>query len=388
MNVLMISQDATCLAKEGTVRSDTLLRHREIATRLSHFHVVVFSVGRAMHARLHPTDALTLHPTQSLNKLTRALDAFRIAARVCRRHRIDLVTTQDAFFTGAVGWAISRIYRIAFEVQVHADCLGNRYWIRERVLNRVLNVTGRWIVKRADNVRVVSESEREKMMRLGIRNDFIWNIPGGEGINLEKFSSADGSDIRRKLFPPRCERMVLFVGRVTKQKRIPDLLLAARRVVRTIPKVCFVIVGEGNELAAAERLAAKLGLGDRAVFTGNVPYDEIPAYFAAADVFALSSGYEGTARVLMESVAAGLPIVTTKVSGVAELVADGENGFVVPVGSPRDLAKRLTEVVTDIERFREGAKRRKGVLTLFDRSRNLPRLIQMWSEVARRERRA
>ncbi|MDP2897928.1 MAG: glycosyltransferase family 4 protein [bacterium] len=383
MNVLMISQDATCLAKEGTVRSDTLLRHREIANRLSHFHVVVFSVGRVKHTRLHPTDTLTLHPTQSLNKLTRAPDAFRVAARVCRRHRVELVTTQDAFFTGVVGWAISRLHRIPFEVQVHADCIGNRYWINERLLNRVLNVTGRWIVKRADNVRVVSESEREKMLRLGIPGGRIWNIPGGEGINIEKFSFGDGSGVRRRLLPEGCDRMVLFVGRVTKQKRIPDLLLAAKSVVRTLRNVCFVIVGEGKELPRVRELAAKLALGDRVIFTGNVPYAEMPGYFAAADVFVLSSGYEGTARVLMESVAAGLPIVTTKVCGVSELVADGENGFVVPVGCPSVMGKKLVEVLSDVERFRQGAERQKVALTLFDRSKNFPRLMQMWSQVAR-----
>lgn len=384
MNVLMISQDATCLAREGTVRSDTLLRHREIANKLSHFHVVVFSVRRLSDARFHPTDRLTLHPTQSLNKLTRVLDAFWVAARVCRRHRVELVTTQDAFFTGVVGWAISRLHRIPFEVQVHADCIGNRYWINERLLNRVLNVTGRWILKRADNVRVVSESEREKMLRLGIPGDRIWNIPGGEGINIEKFFFADGSGIRRRLLPEGCDRMVLFVGRVTKQKRIPDLLLAAKSVARTLRNVCFVIVGEGKELPRVRELAAKLALGDRVIFTGNVPYDEMPGYFAAADVFVLSSGYEGTARVLMESVAAGLPIVTTKVSGVSELVADGENGFIVRVGCPSIMAKRLIEVLSDVERFCQGAERRKSALKLFDRRRNFPRLVEMWSQLARK----
>lgn len=384
MNVLMISLDTTFLAEPGKARSDTLSRHKEIAELLSRLHVIVFSVGKAHAPSLRPSHKLTLYPSQSVNKAMRVLDALRIGVRICRRNRIDVITTQDAFFTGMVGLALWRLFRIPLNVQVHADCLGNPFWIRERSLNRFLNVSGGYILRRANNVRVVSASEKKKMMRLDIPSDRIWNIPGGGGIDIEKFFSADGSSIRKKLLPEGCERIVLFAGRVTEQKRIPDLLLAAKKVVQTLPNVCFVIAGEGRDLPAATRLAAKLALGDRVIFAGNVPYDQMPAYFAAADAFALPSGYEGTARVLMESVAAGLPIVTTKVSGVSELVSNGENGFVVSVGRPSAMAKRLIEVLSGIERFRQGAERQKVALKLFDRRRNFPRLVEMWSQVARK----
>lgn len=384
MNVLMISQDATVFAKQDSVRSDTLLRHKELATMLSHFHVVVFSVGRVQHARLHPTDKLSLYPTQSLNKLTRFLDGFRIAARVCREHRIDVITTQDPFFTGMVGYAIRRRYGVPLNVQVHADFFGNRYWIGERLLNRFLSVIGKAILRRADNVRVVSQGDKDRIVRrLGISAKRVWPVLGGGGINVEKFSSGDGVSIRTKLLPAGCNQMVLFAGRMVKQKRLSDLLHAAARVLREAAGVCFVLVGEGKELSHAKVVCSKLGLKDKVMFPGNVPYDEMPAYFAAADVFLLSSGYEATPRVLMESVAAGLPIVAADVSGASDLVAEGQNGHIVPVRRPEELAKRLLQVLKNLEHYREGAARQKALLNVLDRRRNLPRLVDVYSQIAR-----
>ncbi len=385
MNVLMVSLDTTFLSKEGTARGDTLSRHVELSERLSHLHVVVFSVGRARGAVLHPTPKLTLYPTQSQNKAMRVFDAFRIAARLCRRHPIDVVTTQDPFFTGMVGWAASRLYRIPLNVQVHADCIENSYWIRERLLNRMLNLIGKSLLRKADNVRVVSASEKEKMVRRGIPSACLWNIP--EGIaNLEKFSSADGSRIRKEYSRPSCGRVVLFVGRLTKQKRLQDLLNAAKIVLSQMPGVVFVVAGDGPELPSAKALSSRLSLDKNAIFPGNIPYNEMPAYFAAADVLALPSAYEGTARVLMESVAAGLPIVTTRVSGVSDLVVDGENGHIVSVGRPREMADRLLRVLKDPDRYRTGAVRRTTALGPYDRKRNLPLLLEMWSQIARKIR--
>jgi glycosyltransferase involved in cell wall biosynthesis len=384
MNVLMISLDTTFLAQEGTARSDTLSRHIEIANMLSHLHVIVFSVGRAREPVLRPTEKLSLYPTGSANKLMRVFDGFRIAARICRQHRVDVTTTQDPFFTGMVGYAIRRLYGVPLNVQVHADFFGNRYWISERLLNRLLSVTGRAILRRADNVRVVSQLDKDRIVRrLGIPAERVWPVLGGGGINVEKFSMADGLGIRSKRLPAGCNQMVLFAGRMVKQKRLPDLLHAAARVRRELPGVCFVLVGEGKELPCAKTLCSRLGLDEKVVFTGNVPYDEMPAYFAAADVFLLSSGYEATPRVLMESVAAGLPIVAADVSGASDLVAEGQNGHIVPVGRPGELAKRLIEVLKNVEQYREGAARQKAVLELFNRRRNLPRLLDIYSQIAK-----
>jgi phosphatidylinositol alpha-1,6-mannosyltransferase len=223
------------------------------------------------------------------------------------------------------------------------------------------------------------------MVRLGISAERVWNIPEG-GIDTEIFSSGSGSHIRKRYLVGDRDRMVFFAGRITKQKRIGDLLYAAKEVLKTLPGAAFLVAGEGNELPAAKALRSRLRLDDRVIFLGNVPYDEMPDYLSAGDVFALPSAYEGTARVLMESVAAGLPIVTTKVSGVSDFVVEGENGHIVSIGHPRELAERLVQVLVNIEHYRRGAARRKSALGLYDRQKNLPRVIEVWEQIARRNR--
>jgi len=391
MNVLMFSLDTTFLTKEGTARGDTLSRHIEVAKLLSRLHVVVFSVGKASRRILRPTDRLTIYPTQSLNKAMRVVDAFRIAVGICRRNRIDVLTTQDPFFTGMVGLAIRAFFskrsprrgRIPLNVQVHADFFGNPYWLKERLLNRFLSVTGKMIIRRADNVRVVSSSLKQKIIAMGVPESRVWNVPCGGGINVEKFSSADGASVRARHLPGGCDRMVFFAGRLTKQKRVPDLLRAATKVVGEVPGVAFVIAGEGAELPAVKALSSRFGLDKKVVFVGNIPYDHMPRYFAAADVFVLPSGYEATPRVVVESVAAGLPIVTTRVSGISKLVVEGENGHIVPVGRPGELAEKLIEVLRNIERYRQGAARQKSVLEMYDRRINLSREAEVFSQIAR-----
>ena len=97
---------------------------------------------------------------------------------------------------------------------------------------------------------------------------------------------------------------MLFVGRLDKQKDLPTLLRGAALVRRERPDVRFALAGGGPERRAAERLAADLELGDGLLLLGPIPHEQVPALYAASDVVALPSRYEGNARVLAEAAAA------------------------------------------------------------------------------------
>jgi glycosyltransferase involved in cell wall biosynthesis len=134
-----------------------------------------------------------------------------------------------------------------------------------------------------------------------------------------------------------------------------------------------------------EALAARLGLNEHVQFLGDVDRNDIPGFFAAADVLAVSSVYEGTSLVTVEAAAAGKPVVTTDVAGAADTVIDGETGFVVPLTDPAALAAALLRVLADPGRAAEmGAAAREHAQARFGLTPAINRVIEMWRATAAR----
>lgn len=135
---------------------------------------------------------------------------------------------------------------------------------------------------------------------------------------------------------------LLFVGRLSRQKRIDDLLRALNvlkgRKINTWQ--CF-LVGSGPERQRLERLRRELGLEKEVYFMGWIDREDIFRYYAESDIFVLPSGCEGMSVALLEAMASSLPIVATKISGNNELVVNGENGLLFAVGDVEHLADDL-----------------------------------------------
>jgi glycosyltransferase involved in cell wall biosynthesis len=139
------------------------------------------------------------------------------------------------------------------------------------------------------------------------------------------------------------------VGRLAPQKALDRLLAAVARVRESDEGVKLVVVGDGQLRDDLERFADVLGLGDAVVWCGERQPEEIlPAF----DIFALPSIYESFPYVVLEAMAAGLPIVASDVGGVATLVEDGKNGFLVSPSAVAPLAHALNVLVSG-EQIRE-----------------------------------
>src|SRR4051794_15156164 len=150
------------------------------------------------------------------------------------------------------------------------------------------------------------------------------------GIDTARFRPPpgfDGAALRREITGGDY-RLVVNVARLTPQKAQRHLVEAAARVVEGRPDVRFAVVGDGPLRGEVEALAAERGLGDRFIVTGI--RTDIPQVLAASDLFVLSSDWEGMPLSLLEAMAAGCPVVTTHVGGVAEVLKDGVTGLLVP----------------------------------------------------------
>ncbi|MEZ6191211.1 MAG: glycosyltransferase [Phycisphaerales bacterium] len=143
---------------------------------------------------------------------------------------------------------------------------------------------------------------------------------------------------------------LLTVGRMASVKGMPVLLDAIKQLQASHPDIKLTVVGDGPERKDFERRAGELGIADRVEFVGYQSQSQVRERLSATDVFVLPSFAEGVPVVLMEAMAAGVPVVTTRIAGVAELVDDGTSGRLVPPGDKNSLADAINDLLNDSDR--------------------------------------
>jgi glycosyltransferase involved in cell wall biosynthesis len=160
---------------------------------------------------------------------------------------------------------------------------------------------------------------------------------------------------------------ILYVGRLVPFKGQGLLLQALAELRKTSTEPTLTLIGDGPSREELERKASRLGLDGAVKFAGAVGQDEIRSYFAAADAFCLPSFAEGVPVVLMEAMAMELPVVTTRVMGISELVEDGVDGILIRPGRLDALTSSLAGLAAD-PRLREelGRRAREKVRAEFD----------------------
>ena len=162
-------------------------------------------------------------------------------------------------------------------------------------------------------------------------------------VDAELFARATPADLTQFGISPG-SRVLISIGRIERQKGF-DVLLDAVASRNPFPDdVCFLIVGDGPELDIIREQAERNGLTNRVRFPGR--RDDVPNLLAASTAFVLSSRWEGMPNVVLEAMAAGLPVITTQVEGVSELIQDGVNGLTVAPEEPGELANAILRILS------------------------------------------
>ncbi len=165
------------------------------------------------------------------------------------------------------------------------------------------------------------------------------------GVPLERFQAAapDPDGLRREMGCPPGAPLVGSVGRLARIKRYQDLILAMAHLGG--PEVVCLLVGDGPEAAALAAAARLAGVSEQVRFLGW--REDIPRILAALSVFVLPSANEGMGRVLVEAMAAGVPVVATRVGGIPSVVADGECGLLVEPGDVAGLSGAIGKLLAE-----------------------------------------
>lgn len=199
------------------------------------------------------------------------------------------------------------------------------------------------------------------------------------GIDATLYQEEKGAraEIRRRFGLRADTTLITAIANLIPYKGHADLLCAAALLRQQVPAARFLLVGrdEGIE-ASLRKLAAELGLGETVIFAG--PRTDIPRILAATDIMVLPSHEEGFSNVILEGMAAGLPLVVTKVGGNPEAVIDGETGLLVPPHNPEELAKAMLKLLSEPAYAQKlGEAARKRVEACF----SLTRMIREYEEM-------
>lgn len=294
--------------------------------------VAVLTNGADRHPFLAPLEQAGVE-TIPLRVPPRAYGRERTEiAELCRRLRPDVMHTHG-YHVDVVDAGAARRAGVPTVTTVHGFTGGDwKNWIYERLQRRAF--------RRFDAVVAVSRPLARDLERTGVPAARVHIVPNAWPANDPP--PLPREQARAQLAVPDGRFHLGWVGRLTPEKGA-DVLLAALARLTDLPVVASV-VGDGRGRPALEQLAARLGLGDRVRWLGNVV--EAARLFAAFDVFALSSRTEGTPIVLFEAMAACTPIVASAVGGVPDVVSPAE-ALLVTADDPAALAQAIRSVHAD-----------------------------------------
>ncbi len=336
----MISTDRKLFEKG----SDVAIRMAEYGELFDELHVVVFSLKTHRLKEMRLSDKVLLYPTNALTKFDYVLNAYIIAKDIVKQNADGwVISTQDPFETGLVGYLMKKRMNIPFNIQMHGD-FWSPYFKEESFLNRIRLKIGRITIPQADCIRVVSMRIKKSVKKYFNPNVPVVILPIAEFNDIQNRKIA--FDLHKKY--SQFDFIALMTSRLEQVKNIEMALAAFKKIVERHPGAGLLILGEGSRRSSLESLVAKLNLTKHVIFLGW--QRDIVSYMKSANVFLNTSNHEGYCLTLIEAAQAKCPIITTDVGVIGEVLHE-KNTLVCPVGDARCIESRLSIAIENKDKI-------------------------------------
>jgi glycosyltransferase involved in cell wall biosynthesis len=274
-----------------------------------------------------------------------AASAVWTVRRLLGTGEFDLVHVHWVVPNGPIGAVAATRQRVPLVTSLH----GSDVAVSER--SRALARATRWSFGRSAATTAPSDNLLERARRLGAAG-LLERVPYGADVSAFEVAAEAAAEVRRHLGYGNEHVIVAGIGRMIPVKGFEYLVEAHSVAVAVVPELRLVLVGDGAERRELEKRVRALGVSETVVLRGAAPPAAIPGYLAAADIVSVPSvhhgGYvDGLPNVALEAMAAGRPVVGSRVGGIPELVRDGENGLLVPEKDAAALAAALVTLARD-----------------------------------------
>lgn len=340
MNILFISNDPSIFIEGSAARTRMRAYAKEVAVLGGMMHVL----SRSAKKIELQDGALMLHGVSG-NKLLALMSMPGIARRLIRTQNIAVVSAQDPFEYGRVAAKAVQGTAAKLHIQIHTDFLSPWFTrsgmargprVPMPLLNKARIKIADRVLPKAAGIRVVSERiKRSLVTRYGAGMESVSVIP----IAVDPVLPAPVP-----LPEPHRPFMLLTASRLEPEKRIEDILQAISMLKEAYPALGLMIAGEGRERAHLTHLVQKLGLSDRVWFLGT--RTDVRGLMQSAQAYIQASAYEGYGITLIEAALTRLPIITTDVGIVGEVLGS-EDVLVTPPGDPTQLMHHIRRCIED-----------------------------------------
>ncbi len=265
------------------------------------------------------------------------LAAVRQLKKLLKEERIDIIHSHGMK---------ARLYGLLAAPGIPVRTITTHHnWIRSSLIETCFELLDAFYIRFYPKIVAVSPEVQQHMQRYLIPKKNTQVIING--VNMLEFrkNHTDRVRIRDEFSIAPETPLIGAIGRISPEKGQKFFIEATAQVLKSYPKACFVLVGDGGQSEEMRAYAEALGIARNVIFTGF--RTDIAGWYSALDIFVLPSLLEGTPMALLEAMSTGVPVVATDVGGVGHIVQDEKNGLLVPSANADKLATGIKRLLTD-----------------------------------------
>ncbi len=267
----------------------------------------------------------------------------------------DIVHLHTPFTMGLSGLAMAKLNKVPAVATFHTFFTrrsvlkeyGTSSKIGQKLIAKYSWPYARFFFNKCDKIIAPSQFTKKVLKRHGIPNTVT--VPNS--VDIKRFKPKnDTSRLRKELKAKRADRIVLYVGRISKEKSI-DVMIKVAELLKD-KNLVFVFAGTGPALHHFQHIVHLKKL-QNVRFTGFVSTKQLPKYYAAADIFCTPSTFETQGITILEALASGKPVVGANCEVISEIIKNGKNGEKFEPGNPRSCANKIEKVINKIESYKD-----------------------------------
>lgn len=254
----------------------------------------------------------------------------------------------------------------------------NGLWDHVEILNDF--IIGKRTLKKAKKIITVSNATRDYVLNLGADPEKVETIYNGVDLNRFRIAPKERTEIRKKLGIPQDAIVNTTVRRLVYKNGIDTLLESAKIALQKNPKIIYLVVGEGPDFEEVKTRVDKSSIGKNFILTGFIQDNELPSYYNAADFSILpSKSGEGLPLVGLEAMACGLPLISTDVGGIREIM-NNSYGKIIPPNNPEAMACTTLDFAnTELSKLKD--RLRQEMVKRYSWEKNVDRLTEIYQEI-------
>jgi glycosyltransferase involved in cell wall biosynthesis len=299
--------------------------------------------------------------------------------KIINEERVGIVHTHgvNGNFYGRIAAGIAGNSRLVTTVHAfYKETMKDKYrrgWIRNLIYRQDILTS-----KFCDSIIAVNGFIMDSLIAHGVNREKIVVIPNGVEPRQNEDVKVNLSGLKNSLCLTGDEKLVVTAGRLSRVKNVELLLNAGKRVVERVPRVKFIIVGDGPRRHHLEELTSNLGMASHVMFVGW--QKDIKEFLSLMDTFVTTSLMEGASFAILEAMALAKPVIATNVGGNPELIVAGKTGYLVQYNDVNALASSIINILTDKQMaLRMGKAGRKRVVMNFQAKQMIKRTKDVYT---------